>query len=112
MFHIVRLTGSDGTGGNVEIYDKANRRWSAVCDDGWNLRSATVVCRQLNLGPPISIFFHSTGRVGTQYGIENLICNGAESNIAECNYTTYHDCYRHEGAGVICSPSKFSIYSS
>ena len=108
---IVRLVGSDGgsddgTQGDIQIYDKTDRRWKAMCDDGWNLRAATVVCRQLNLGPPVSIYFHSAGTPGVAYGIESVNCVGTESNIAECNYTTDHDCYRHEGAGVICSPSK------
>lgn len=100
---IVRLVGSDGTRGDIEIYDKVYRQWRKLCDDGWNLRAATVVCRQLNLGPPISIYTHAAGRI---YGIESVDCVGTESNIAECNYTTDHDCYRDETAGVICNSSK------
>lgn len=112
MPFVVRLTGSDGTQGDIEIFDKDHERWKAMCDDGWNLKSATVVCRQLNLGPPISIYSHSTGRNSYNYGIESVICVGTESNIAECNYTTDHDCYGDESAGVICSPSKFSIIAT
>ena len=104
--YLVRLVGPDGTRGDIEIFDKLSRRWRGMCDDGWNLKAATVVCRQLNLGPPVSIYSHSTGSPGANYGIENITCIGTESNIAECNYTTDHDCYRHESAGVICSPSK------
>lgn len=108
----VRLIDSNGrvsdTQGDIEIFDKVYSRWRAMCDDGWNFRAATVVCRQLNLGPPISIYSRSTGRFGYDYGIESVICDGTESNIAKCNYTTDHDCYRNESAGVICSPSKCS----
>ena len=112
--YIVRLIDPNGqvddTQGDIEIFDKVYRRWRAMCDDGWNFRTAVVVCRQLNLGPPISIYSRSTGRFNYyyDYGIESVICDGTESNIAECSYTTNHDCYRNESAGVICSPSKSS----
>ena len=122
MFLIaVRLFGSNGIQGEVETYDKVNRQWRPLCDDGWNLRSASVVCRQLNLGPPLSIYSHAsnmhldryyygTAR-STEYGIERLICEGTESNIAECDYSTNstYGCHQDETAGVVCSPSRVLI---
>ena len=110
VLYIVRLTGSDGTQGDVEIFDE-DGRWKAMCDDGWNWRAATVMCRQLNLGPPVSIYSHAARRLHYGYGIESVLCDGTESKVAECNYTTAHDCYGDERAGVICSPSKFSIHN-
>ena len=112
MFLIaVRLVGSNGIQGEVETYDKVNRQWRPLCDDGWNLRSATVVCRQLNLGPPVSIYSHASTLRVIEYGIERLICEGTESNIAECDYSTgsTYGCHQDEAAGVVCSPSKVSI---
>ena len=115
----VRLVGSSGSQGEVEAYDKVNRQWRPLCDDGWNLRSASVVCRQLNLGPPVSIYSHAStishGYYGTarstEYCIESLICEGTESNIADCDYSTNstHGCHQNETAGVVCSSSKLCM---
>ena len=104
----VRLVGSSGTEGEVEAYDKVNQEWRPLCDDGWNLRSASVVCRQLDLGPPVSIYSHASTLRVIEYGIERLICEGTESNIAECDYSTdsTYGCHHNETAGVVCSPSK------
>ena len=113
MFLIaVRLVGSNGIQGVVETYDKVNQEWRPLCDDGWNLRSASVVCRQLNLGPPVSFYSHASTVRAIEYGIERIICEGIESNIAECDYSidSTHGCHKDETAGVVCSPSKVSIF--
>ena len=88
-----------------EMY-KVDQPWSPLCDDGWNLKSASVVCRQLNLGPPVSIYSHASNLY--EYGIERLVCEGTESNIAECQHSTNSEfgCHHNETAGVVCSSSK------
>ena len=40
--------------GRVEIC--YNRVWGTVCDNGWDERDATVVCKQMGLGQPGELY--------------------------------------------------------
>ena len=46
---LIRLGDNGGTGlsGRVEVC--LDDFWGTVCDDGWNMRDSTTVCRQLGL---------------------------------------------------------------
>ena len=89
----------------MEVY--YNDEWGTVCDDGWNLDDAQVVCRQLGYGPTIAARYTAYyGQGNGQIWLDNLKCNGNESTLEECSHAGWriHDCEHSEDAGVQCYP--------
>eukprot|EP00057_Strongylocentrotus_purpuratus_P011991 XP_011666465.1 PREDICTED: deleted in malignant brain tumors 1 protein-like [Strongylocentrotus purpuratus] len=101
----VRLgDGSNDAKGRVEVlYDGS---WGTICDGGWDLRDARVVCRMLGydgvLDAPISARFgQGSGRIL----LANVNCKGIEDNLADCAHAgigDYTSCGHAKDAGVIC----------
>lgn len=90
--------------GRVEVLH--DHQWGTVCDDGWSLSEATVVCRQLSCGtavsaPVLAHFGPGSGRVW----LDNVNCTGAEAALSECHARPWgsNDCDHGEDAGVVCS---------
>ena len=48
--------GADELSGRVEIC--LDEFWGTVCDDGWDMRDATTVCRQLRLSGMIQLYYY------------------------------------------------------
>ena len=81
--------------------------WGTVCDDGWNLDDAQVVCNELGFGPAIY------ARIGAYYGqgsgriwLDDVVCDGNELTIENCVHSGWgvNDCFHSEDVGVECSP--------
>ena len=104
-FSGLRLVGGSWEGeGRVEIFYNGN--WGTVCDNNWDIREASVVCRQLGfpyaLSAPISAHFGAgTGQVWQDY----VHCSGSESTIVNCvRYgRAMVGCNHNKDASVICS---------
>ncbi|XP_037993946.1 LOW QUALITY PROTEIN: antigen WC1.1-like [Motacilla alba alba] len=99
----VRLVGSSGRcAGRVEVYSRGT--WSSVCQEGWELADAAVVCRELGCGTALEA--RSSGRLGAGTGpLWPYIpdCSGSEESLWECGRTERRECGSGGGAGAVCS---------
>ena len=102
----VRLVGGNVVNtGRVEVYH--NNTWGTVCDDGWDLNDAAVVCREL--GFPGAISFSCCGAFGQGTGpiwLDHVGCTGNETSLSTCAHPGWgihvHSCSHYEDAGVYC----------
>ncbi|XP_058272777.1 deleted in malignant brain tumors 1 protein-like [Hemibagrus wyckioides] len=98
------IGGNNNCSGTVEILHDG--QWGTVCDNGWDLNDAEVVCRQLGCGK--AIIAHQNADFGQGSGpiwLNNVQCSGSESNITQCSHRGFgsHGCSHGEDAGVTCS---------
>ena len=101
------IGGTSALEGNVHVTNK-NGFYGPVCDDGWDLLAANVVCRQLGHGPAIRAYKNSNfGRVGSNFAMDNVKCIGNERNIQDCPHITNDNCRATDGAGVKCKEGKY-----
>uniref|UniRef100_A0A8C4VBW9 SRCR domain-containing protein n=1 Tax=Gopherus evgoodei TaxID=1825980 RepID=A0A8C4VBW9_9SAUR len=98
------VNGSSPCAGRVEV--KHQEQWGTVCDDGWGMAAAGVVCKQLGCGVALSAHLYAHfGEGSGQIWLDNTVCRGNESAVWACEHNSWgdHDCDHREDAGVTCS---------
>ena len=100
-------------------------QWRFVCDDGWDLNAAKVVCRKHGMltegkatAPPRAVLlrcFIADTTVSTTvdlapypvvFWLDEINCTGSEESLFNCSHAEpgVHDCGPRERAGVACEP--------
>ena len=86
----IRLNGTD-TEGFLEANEGSG--WGPVCSNHFDAEVATVACKQLRLGLPVSYSGNDT-LANLPYYFSRLYCNGHEQRLAECDTSSYYGtCY-------------------
>jgi hypothetical protein len=88
----------------VEIFFRG--QWGTICDDGWDINDAKVVCRQLGYKYTIRALQggHAPGGSGPIW-LDNVACTESEKSLTSCSHIGWgkHNCGHDEDAGVECS---------
>ncbi|XP_046860898.1 deleted in malignant brain tumors 1 protein-like [Xenia sp. Carnegie-2017] len=106
VFNSVRLRGPKKSSGRGRVEVFYNGEWGTICDDGWDLNDAKVVCRQLGYKFAVSAFQGDYVPDGSgEIWLDEVYCFGNENNISSCSHRGWgsHDCKHDEDAGVNCS---------
>uniref|UniRef100_A0A8C1S5V6 SRCR domain-containing protein n=1 Tax=Cyprinus carpio TaxID=7962 RepID=A0A8C1S5V6_CYPCA len=105
----VRVVGGNSRcAGRVEVLHRG--QWGTVCDDGWDLADAAVVCRELDCGEPVDALGDAHFGPGSGPIWMSALCSGIESTLKNCRSAGWgvHTCTHNDDAGVICSDHKHS----
>ena len=88
----------------MEIFYKG--RWGLVCHHDWDLKDASVVCRELGYGNAVKASSVSNYRTEvSEYWFDYVNCTGNELNLASCLHSKWGktNCESSEQAIVNCS---------
>ncbi|XP_069125254.1 neurotrypsin-like isoform X1 [Argopecten irradians] len=97
----------DGQGpweGRLEV--KYADIWGTVCDDGFDIMAADIVCRDLGYEGARSLKKFGNGH--GQIWLDEVNCVGNEISSTKCRRNNFavNDCVHSEDVGVVCYPHK------
>ena len=89
--------------GQVEVY--RNGFWGTICNDGWDIPDASVVCRMLGYAGAWTAGCCTQYRGGTgPVWLSDLSCTGRENSLSECGHSGWgiNNCDHRKDAEVVC----------
>uniref|UniRef100_A0A8C1XP65 SRCR domain-containing protein n=1 Tax=Cyprinus carpio TaxID=7962 RepID=A0A8C1XP65_CYPCA len=104
IINVRLVNGSSRCAGRVEVLHRG--QWGTVCDAGWDLADAAVVCRELDCGEPVDALVDAhSGPVSGPVWIKNAKCTGSESTLKKCGFVPliYRGNRLDKNVQVICS---------
>ncbi|XP_054649407.1 uncharacterized protein si:ch211-150o23.3 isoform X2 [Dunckerocampus dactyliophorus] len=106
----IRLVdGESKCSGRVEIL--RHNQWGTVCDHGWDLLEANVVCLELACGLAETVHHGAAFGTGTgEIWLRHVQCSGHESSLSRCAVVLHSNphCTHENDAGVKCSGILFT----
>ena len=104
LFTVRLIDGPTKYEGRVEVFH--NGEWGTVCNNGWDLNDAQVVCSELDYGKATAAILRAIyGQGSGQIWLDNVNCVGTEQTIGNCSHRGWghHYCYHWKDVSVRCS---------
>uniref|UniRef100_A0A672KLP7 SRCR domain-containing protein n=1 Tax=Sinocyclocheilus grahami TaxID=75366 RepID=A0A672KLP7_SINGR len=105
------VNGSDSCSGRAELQFLS--KWGTVCDACWDMRAASVLCRQLNCGIAVSVvgsdwFGEGSGEIWCVTGFQ---CSGSEAHLGNCSPPQTLNCSSTQQLSITCLGEKNNIWT-